>query len=183
MKNIHFKFFKYILSRPYPFNHWLTLLITYSKLWTYSFVYSLIFGLIFQISFIDYLKFYFVINFFFMIFIIFRSYKLKDLFLLIYDTIGQLFRMTIGRLFGLRLIDYNYKQIIHRNYSGKNILDFDEERSRIFEKKYEEIDFLVLNDYISVEEGNKRTDELLKEEYRCGFLKTLGGHYETVSVN
>ena len=29
----------------------------------------------------------------------------------------------------------------------------------------------------------KEIDELLKEEYRCGFLITLGGHYETVSVN
>ena len=37
-----------------------------------------------------------------MIFIVLRSYKPKDLFLLIYDTIEQLFRMTIGRLFGLR---------------------------------------------------------------------------------
>ena len=117
-----------------------------------------------------------------MIFIIFRSYKLEDLFLLIYDTIEQLFRMSIGRLFGLKPIDYNYKPIVHGNYPGKNILDFDEERSKLFEKKYEEIDFLVLNDYISVEEGNKRTDQLLKEEYRCGFLITLGGHYETVRV-
>ena len=40
-------------------------------------------------------------------------------------------------------------------------------------KKYEEIDFLVLNDYITIEEGNKRTDELLKEEYRCGFYQIL----------
>ena len=183
MKKLHFKFFKYIFSRPYPFNHWLTLLTTYSKLWIYSFLYSLIFGLIFQISFINYLKFYFVINFFFMIFIVLRSYKLKDLFLLIYDTIEQLFRMTIGRLFGLRPIDYNYKLVDHRKYYGKNILDLDEERSKIFEKKYEEIDFLVLNDYITIEEGNKRTDELLKEEYRCGFYRTLGSHYYTCSID
>ena len=183
MKKLHFKFFKYIFSRPYPFNHWLTLLTTYSKLWIYSFLYSLIFGLIFQISFINYLKFYFVINFFFMIFIVLRSYKLKDLFLLIYDTIEQLFRMTIGRLFGLRPIDYNYKLVDHRKYYEKNILDLDEERSKIFEKKYEEIDFLVLNDYISIEEGNRRTDELLKEEYRCGFYRTLGSHYYTYSID
>ena len=45
------------------------------------------------------------------------------------------------------------------------------------------IDFLVINDYITIEEGNKRIDELLKEQYRCGFLITRGGHYETVSVN
>ena len=126
MKKLHFKFFKYIFSRPYPFNHWLTLLTTYSKLWIYSFLYSLIFGLIFQISFINYLKFYFVINFFFMIFIVLSSYKLKDFFLLIYDTIEQLFRMIIGRLFGLRPIDYNYKLVDHRKYYGKNILDLDE---------------------------------------------------------
>ena len=183
MKKLHFKFFKYIFSRPYPFNHWLTLVTTYSKLWIYSFLYSLIFSLIFQISFINYLKFYFVINFFFMIFIVLRSYKPKDLFLLIYNTIEQLFRMTFGRLFGLRPIDYNYKLVDHRKYYGKNILDLDEERSKIYEKKYEEIDFLVLNEYISVEEGNKRTDELLKQEYRCGFYRTLGSHYHAYSID
>ena len=118
-----------------------------------------------------------------MIFIVLRSYKLKDLFLLIYDTIEQLFRMTIGRLFGLRPIDYNYKLVDHRKYYGKNILDLDEERSKIYEKKYEEIDFLVLNEYISVEEGNKRTDELLKQEYRCGFYRTLGSHYHAYSID
>ncbi len=183
MKKLHFRLFKYIFSRPYPFNHWLILLTAYSKLWIYSFFYSLTFGLILQISFIDYLKFYFVINFFFMIFIVLRSYKLKDLFLLIYHTIEQLFRMTIGRLFGLRPINYYYKPFDQKKFYGKNVLDLEEERSKIFEKKYEEIDFLVLNDYITIEEGNKRTDELLKEQYRCGFLITLGGHYETVSVN
>ena len=116
-----------------------------------------------------------------MIYIVFSSYKL-DFFRLVYHTIDQLFRMTIGGLFGLESIDYDYKPINQRKYYGKNVLDFDNERSKIFEKKYEEIDFLVLNDYITIEEGNKRTDELLKEEYRCGFLITLGGHYETVSV-
>ena len=179
IKKLHFKLFKYILSRPYPFDHWLTLFITYSNLWIYSFIYSLIFSLILQISFVDYLKFYFVINFFLMIYIVFSSYKFQ-FFILVYHTFDQLFRMTIGRLFGLRPIDYNYKPIDQRKYYGKNVLDFDNERSKIFEKKYEEIDFLVLNDYITIEEGNKKTDELLKKEYGYGFLVTLDGHYETV---
>mgnify|MGYP004260977579 CR=1 FL=1 len=182
IKKLHFKFFKYIFCRPYPFNHWLTLLTTYSKLWAYSLLYSLIFGLIFQISFVDYLKFYFVINFFFMIFIMFSSYK-SDLFKLVYDTIEQLFRLTIGRLFGLKPINFYYEPTTNRKYSGKNILDYDEERTKVFEKKYEEIDFLVLNDYITIEEGNKRTDELLKKEYGYGFRVTLGGHYETLKVD
>ena len=117
-----------------------------------------------------------------MIFYVFYSYKL-EFFKLVFHTFDQLFRMTIRRLFGLRPIDYNYNLIDQGKYYGKNVLDFDNERSKIFEKKYEEIDFLVLNDYITIEEGNKRTDELLKEEYRCGFLITLGGHYETVSVD
>ena len=182
IKKLHFKFYKYILSRPYAFGHWLTLFITYSNLWIYSFIYSLIFSLILQISFVDYLKFYFVINFFLMIYIVFSSYKFQ-FFRLVYHTLDQLFRMTIGRLFGLRPIDYNYKSIDQRKYYGKNVLDFDNERSKIFEKKYEEIDFLVLNDYITIEEGNKRIDELLKEEYRCGFLVTLDGHYYTKEFN
>ena len=125
------------------------------------------------------MKFYFVFNFFYMIFIIFKSYKFES-FRLIYDTIEQLFRMSIGRLFGLRAIDYNYKPQTQRNFLGKNILDFDTEKSKVFKKKYEEIDFLVLNDYITIEEGNKKTDELLKKEYGYGFLVTLDGHYETV---
>ena len=183
MKKLHFKFFKYIFSRPYPFNHWLTLLTTYSKLWIYSLLYSLIFGLIFQISFIDYLKFYFVVTFFFMIFIVLRFYKLKDLFLLIYDTINQLFRITIGRLFGLKPIDYYFKALDQRKYYGKNILDFNDERSKVFKKKYEHIDFLVLNDYITIEDGNKKTDDLLKKEYGYGFLVTLGGHYYSHPVD
>ena len=91
--------------------------------------------------------------------------------------------MTIGRLFGLRPIDYNYKPIDKRKYYGKNVLDFDNERSKIFEKKYEEIEFLVLNDYITIEEGNKRIDKLLKEEYRTGFLVTLDGHYKMCEVD
>tara|TARA_B100001559_G_C16220075_1_gene493018 strand:- start:236 stop:508 length:273 start_codon:yes stop_codon:yes gene_type:complete len=88
--------------------------------------------------------------------------------------------MTIGRLFGLKPIDYNYKPIDQRKYFRKNVLDFDSERSNIFEKKYEEIDFLVLNYYISIKEGNRRIDELLKEEYRCGFYRTLGSNYGEV---
>ena len=117
-----------------------------------------------------------------MIFIIFKRYKL-EFFKLVYHTVDQLFRMTIGRLFGLRPINYNYKPFDQRKYYGKNVLVFDNERSKIFEKKYEEIDFLVLNDYITIEEGNKRTDELLKEEYRCGFYRTLGSHYYTYSMD
>ena len=80
-----------------------------------------------------------------MIFHVFRYYKL-EFFKLVYHTVDQLFRMTIGRLFGLKLIEYNYKPFDQRKYYGKNVLDFDNERSKIFEKKYEEIDFLVLND-------------------------------------
>ena len=182
LKKLHFKFYRYILSRPYPFDHWLTLFITYSNLWIYSFIYSLIFSLILQISFVDYLKFYFVINFFLMIYVVFSSYKFQ-FFRLVYHTFYQIFLMTIGRLFGLRSIDYNYKPIDQRKYYGKNVLDFDNERSKIFEKKYEEIDFLVLNDYITVEDGNKRIDKLLKEEYRTGFLVTLDGHYYIKEFN
>ena len=182
LKKIHFKFYRYILSRPYPFDHWLTLFITYSNLWIYSLFYSLVLGLILQIPFVDYLKFYFVINFFLMIYIIFSSYKFQ-FFRLIYHTFDQLFRMSIGRLFGLRPIDYNYKPIDQRKYYGKNVLDFDNERSKIFEKKYEEIDFLVLNDYITIDEGNKKIDKLLKEEFRTGFLVTLDGHYYIKEFN
>ena len=50
LKKLHFKFIRYILSRPYPFDHWLTLFITYSNLWIYSFIYSLIFSLILQLG-------------------------------------------------------------------------------------------------------------------------------------
>ena len=183
MKKLHFKFFKYILSRPYPFNHWLTLLTTYSRLWIYSIFYSLIIGLILQIPLVNVLKSYFILTFFLMIIFVMCSYKPKDLFLLLYDTVDQLFRMTIGRLFGLKPIDYNYKPFDQRKYYGKNVFDLEEKRSKIFEKKYEEIDFLVLNDYITIEEGNRRTDELLKQEYRCGFYRTIGGHYYTYSVD
>ena len=77
------------------------------------------------------------------------------------------------------LIIFFYIPFDKRKYYGKNVLDFDNERSKIFEKKYEEIDFLVLNDYITIKEGNKRTDNLIKEEYRCGFYHTFGGHYYT----
>ena len=65
-----------------------------------------------------------------MIFIFFYSYKL-EFFRLVYHTVNQLFRMTIGRLFGLETIDYDYKPIDQRNYYGKNVLDFDNERSKI----------------------------------------------------
>ena len=115
LKKLHYKFFRYILSRPYPFDHWLTLFITYSNLWIYSFIYSLILGLILQISFVDCLKFYFVINFFLMIYIVFSSYKFQ-FFRLVYHTLDQLFRMTIGRLFNLKPIDYNYKPCEKRKY-------------------------------------------------------------------
>ena len=183
IKKLHFKFYRYILSRPYPFDHWLLLLTSKFKIWIYSIFYSLIYSLILQIPLIDVLKFYFVITFFLMIIFVMCSYKPKDLFLLIYDTVDQLFRMTIGRLFGLRPIDFNNKPIDQRKYYGKNVLDFENERSNIFKKKYEEIDFLVLNDYITIEEGNKRIDVLLKEEYRYGFLITLNGHYKECEVD
>ena len=182
MKKLHFKFYRYILSIGYPFDHWLILLRPYLKLWIISSFYSLIIGLIFQISSIDYLKFYCVIIFLFMIFSVFLSYKLK-FFILIYDTIEQLFRLTIGRLFGLKPINFYYEPTKNKKYFEKNVLYYDEERTKVFEKKYEEIDFLVLNDYITIEEGNKRTDELLKKEYGYGFRVTLGGHYETVNVD
>jgi len=181
MKKLNFKLFKYIFSRPYPFDHWLLLMTSYLNLWFYSIIFSSIFSFIFETTFVEYMKFYFVFNFFFMIFIFFYSYKL-EFFRLVYHTVDQLFRMTIGRFFGLEPIDYDYKPIDQRKYYGKNVLVFDNERSKIFEKKYEEIDFLVLNDYITIEEGNKRTDEVLKEEYRCGFYRTLGSHYYTYSV-
>ena len=179
IKKLHFKLYKFVLSRPYPFDHWLLLVTVYIKLWFYSIFYSSIFCLIFETTFIEFMKIYFVVNFFLMIIHVFYSYKL-ELFRLIYDTIEQLFRMSIGRLFGLRPIDYNYKPQTQRNFLLKNILDFDIEKSKVFKKKYEEIDFLVLNDYITIEEGNKKTDELLKKEYGYGFLVTLDGHYETV---
>ena len=182
IKKLHFKFYKYILSRSYPLDHWLLLLTSYLNLWFYSIIFSSIFCLIFETTFVEYMKFYFVINFFLMVYIVLSSYKL-DFFRLVYHTVDQLFRMTIGRLFGLEPIDYDYKPIDQRKNYGKNVLDFDNERSKIFEKKYEEIDFLVLNDYITIEEGNKRTDELLKEEYRCGFYRTLGSHYYTYIID
>ncbi len=183
IKKLHFKLFKYILRRPYPFNHWLCLMTSYVTLWFYSIIVSSILCLLLELHLLIVLKFYFVINFFLMIYIVFSSYKLKNLIELIYNTMDQIFRMTIGRLFGLVPINYDYKQIEQRKYYGKSVLDFDNERSKIFAKKYEEIDFLVLNDYISIEEGNKRTDELLKQEYRYGFLVTLDGHYYTEELN
>ena len=180
IKKLHFKFYRYILSRLYPFNHWLCLMTSYVTLWFYSIIVSSILCLLLELHLLIVLKFYFVINFFLMIYIVFSSYKLKNLFEFIYDTIDQIFRMTIGRLFGLAPTNHNYKPIEQRKYYGKSVLDFDNERSKIFAKKYEEIDFLVLNDYITIEEGNKKTDELLKKEYGYGFLVTLDGHYETV---
>tara|TARA_X000000950_G_scaffold73017_1_gene90675 strand:+ start:351 stop:626 length:276 start_codon:yes stop_codon:yes gene_type:complete len=91
--------------------------------------------------------------------------------------------MSIGRLFGFKPIDYNYTPFDQRKCYRKNVLDFEDERSKIFQKKYEEIDFLVLNDYTMIEEGNKRIDELLKEEYRSGFLVTLNGHYKMCRID
>ena len=178
MKKLHFKLYRYILSRPYPFDHWLLLVTKYMKLCFYSIFISSFLCLVYETTFIEIMIIYSVVIFFLMILYVFYSYKL-EFFKLVYHTVDQLFRMTIGRLFGLRPIDYNYKPFDQRKYYGKNVFDLEEERSKIFEKKYEEIDFLVLNDYITVEEGNKRTDELLKEEYRCGFYHTLGGHYYT----
>ena len=154
----------------------------YIKLCFYSIFYSSFLCFIYETTFIEVMKIYFVVNFCLMIFYVFIYYKL-EFFKLVYHTIDQLFRMTIGRLFGLKPIEYNYKPFDQRKYYGKNVLVFDNERSKIFEKKYEEIDFLVLNDYITIEEGNKRTDELLKEEYRCGFYRTLGSHYYTYSMD
>ena len=180
MKKLHFKLYRYVLSRPYPFDRWLILVTVYIKLWFYSILYSPILYIMLGISFIEVMKSYFVVIFFLMIIYVFYSYKL-EFFKLVYHTVDQLFRMTIGRLFGLRPIDYNYKPFDQRKYYGKNVLDLEEKRSKIFEKKYEEIDFLVLNDYITIEEGNKRTDKLLKQEYRCGFYRTLGSHYYTYS--
>ena len=40
--------------------------------------------------------------------------------------------MIIGRIFGLEPLDYNYKPIDQRKYYGKNVLDFDNERSKDF---------------------------------------------------
>ena len=90
---------------------------------------------------------------------------------------NEILRITIGRLFRLKAINYEHEQIQPRKHFGKNIFDFDDERPKAFQKKYEHIDFLVLNDYITIEEGNKKTDELLKKEYGYCFLVTLGGHY------
>ena len=182
LKKLHFKLYRYILSRSYPFDHWLLLVMKYIKLWFYSIFYSSFLCLVYETTFIEIMIIYSVVIFFLMIFYVFYSYKL-EFFKLVYHTVDQLFRMTIGRLFGLRPIDYNYKPFDQRKYYGKNVLDLEENRSKIFEKKYEEIDFLVFNDYITIEEGNKRTDELLKKEYRCGFYRTLGGHYYTYSMD
>ena len=77
IKKLHFKFYRYILSRPYPFDHWLLLLISYVNLWFYSIIFSSIFSFIFETTFVEYMKFYFVFNFFLMIFIVFSSYKLE----------------------------------------------------------------------------------------------------------
>ena len=182
MRKLHFKLYRYILSRSYPFDHWLLLVTKYMKLCFYSIFYSSFLCLVYETTFIEIMIIYSVVIFFLMILYVFYSYKL-EFFKLVYHTVDQLFRMTIGRLFGLKPIDYNYKPFDQRRYYGKNVLDFDNERSKIFEKKYEEIDFLVLNDYITIEEGNKRTDELLKEEYRCGFYRTLGSHYYTYIID
>ena len=112
-----------------------------------------------------------------MIYIVFTSYKLGELFRLVCHTVDQIFEITIGCLFRLKPINYEYKPIPHREYSEKNILDFQVERSKIFEKKYEKIDFLVLNNYISFDEGNKQTDRIMKDELRVGFYHNLRGYY------
>ena len=49
IKKLHFKFYRYILSRAYPIDHWLLLLTSYLKLWLYSIFFSSIFCLILQI--------------------------------------------------------------------------------------------------------------------------------------
>ena len=72
---------------------------------------------------------YSVVNFFVMICYVFIYYKL-EFFKLVYHTVDQLFRMTIGRLFGLRPINYNYKPFDQRKYYGKNVLDFDKSCSK-----------------------------------------------------
>ena len=149
MKKLHFKLFRYILSRPYPFNHWLILLTTYTNLWFYSTIYSSILCHILETTFVEFIKFYFVFNFFIIIFIVFYSYKFQ-FFRLVYHTADQLFR-NYRKIIWLK-INYDYKPIDKENI----FLDFDNERSKIFEKKYEEIDFLVLNDYITIKEGNKK---------------------------
>jgi len=179
-KKLLFKFYRYILSRSYPFKHWLKLLYVYSKLWLHSFFCLSIVCLLSETSLIWGLKFYFVINFFLMIIIVLYSYGLTGLLRLVYDTINEIFRITFGRLFGFETKRYENEQIPPRGYFGKNILDFEGEKSKIFEKKYEEIDFLVLNYYIGIEEGDRRIDGLLKEEYRCGFYRTLGSNYSEV---
>ena len=71
-------------------------------------------------------------------------------------------------------------QTIYQENFGKNVLDFDNERSKIFEKKYDEIDFLVLNDYITIEEGNKRT-EVIKKEY-SGFYHFKWSLFRTLII-
>ena len=68
IKKLHFKLYKFVLSRPYPFDHWLLLVTVYIKLWFYSIFYSSIFCLIFETTFIEFMKIYFVINFFLMIY-------------------------------------------------------------------------------------------------------------------
>ena len=130
IKKLHFKLYKFVLSRPYPFDHWLLLVKLYIQLWFYSIFYSSIFCLILETTFIEFMKIYFVVNFFLMIFYVFRYYKF-EFFKLVYHTVDQLFRMTIGRLFGLKPIDYNYKPFDQRKYYGKNVLDFDNERSSV----------------------------------------------------
>ena len=133
IKKLHFKFYKYILSRPYPFDNWLLLLTSYLNLWFYSIIGSSILCFIFETTFVEYMKFYFVINFFLMIYIVFSSYKL-EFFRLVYHTIDQLFRMTIGRFFGFKPIDFDYKPFDQRKYYGKNVLDFNNERSKYLRK-------------------------------------------------
>ncbi len=177
LKRIHFKFYKFILSRPYPFDHWLILITSYFTLWIYFLLGSIILTFILDTPIILNLKFYFVLSFFAMLYLVFTSYKLSELFKLFFQTITQIFRITIGKAFGLKPINYTYRTSDQKKYLGRNILDFDKEKFKVFEKKYAEIDFLVLNNYITIDEGNRKTDDLLKKEYGYGFLTTLNGHY------
>ena len=55
--------------------------------------------------------------------------------MLTYHTIDQTFRLTIGKLFGLEPTNYYYEPISYRKYFGKNVLDYDEEGNKVFEKK------------------------------------------------
>ena len=63
IKKLHFKFYRYILSRSYPFDHWLCSIEFILKLWFYSIFFSLIYCFIFETTFVEFIEFYFVFNF------------------------------------------------------------------------------------------------------------------------